>query len=48
MQAVAHKATTTIRNAALLYWELAVSALSLIAHRTTRESRPAQRPEIAR
>jgi hypothetical protein len=36
MRAIAHKTTTTIRNAALLYWELAVSALSLIPRRATR------------
>jgi hypothetical protein len=36
VRTIAHKATTTIQSAALLYWELAVSALSLIPRRATR------------
>lgn len=36
MRALAHKATSTIRNAAALYLELAVSALSLIPRRIAR------------
>ncbi len=36
MRAITQKATATIRSAANLYWELAVSALSLIPRRATR------------
>jgi hypothetical protein len=36
VRTIADTATTTIRSAAMLYWELAVSALSLIPRRATR------------